>query len=225
MLDVFSFSGASGDTFISELSVLVDLIESPHPKEGEGSKFGALELTGLRALADAHGTDSDAYRTAAAAGRAVLETALSKPDFQLAIVTFSSEGAQTRRQPQQSPLPRPGKPQGPIGSSARCFDSAEACGNATSSCSGHGECVSAKRAGSTCFVCACGTTKSKSNVTEYWVGEQCQKKDVSASFTLIAGTVIALIVLVGGSISLLYSVGNIELPGTLSSTAGPMKRD
>jgi hypothetical protein len=48
---------------------------------------------------------------------------------------------------------------------------------------------------------------------------------VSSDFTLLTGTVLALIVLVAGSISLLYSVGNIELPGTLMSSAGPPKRD
>jgi hypothetical protein len=44
------------------------------------------------------------------------------------------------------------------------------------------------------------------------------------SFTLLAGTVITLLLLVGGSVSLLYSVGNVELPGILTGTAGG-KRD
>jgi hypothetical protein len=175
MLDVFSVSGASGDAFLSELSVLVDFLESPPI---QGGKFAALELTGLRALADAHGRDSETYRTAAETGRAIIESALSSPDVQLAVVSFSPATGVSKRAAQQSPLPPP-KPQEPIRTNVRCFTDAEACGNATSSCSGRGQCVEAKRAGKSCFVCACAATKSEKGTTEHWVGEKCERKDVS----------------------------------------------
>lgn len=44
-------------------------------------------------------------------------------------------------------------------------------------------------------------------------------------FVLLTGTVIALFLFVGGSIALLYSIGNDELPGTLTGGAPVSKRD
>lgn len=45
-------------------------------------------------------------------------------------------------------------------------------------------------------------------------------------FVLLAGTVVALILLVGGSVALLSAIGSEELPSTLSGgVAGGLKRE
>jgi hypothetical protein len=184
MLDVFSGT-ASGDELLTQMTVLVDFLESPPIASG---KFVALELSGaLRRLVEEHGSASDAYTTAASAVRAILDSALAKPDVRLAVVTYASGERRVERAdgdraqpPPQSPIPRPtSTPASPIYSSKRCFTDADACGNATNACSGHGQCVAAKRAGQTCFVCACSSTKSESGRTTIWAGEQCERKDVS----------------------------------------------
>lgn len=49
---------------------------------------------------------------------------------------------------------------------------------------------------------------------------------VHRQFTLIVGTVIFLVLISVGSISLLYTIGSQELPGTLiGGLGGPSKRE
>ncbi|KAJ7075831.1 hypothetical protein C8R43DRAFT_1054067 [Mycena crocata] len=127
----------------------------------------------------------------------------------------------------QAPFPRP-PPQSPIGSISTCHTTLDACSNATSSCSGRGECSGATKSGRTCFVCSCGTTRTGSGnqvKTETWVGESCERKDISAPFVLLTGTTIVLLLVIAGSVSLLYTVGNIELPSVLMGGAVNAKKD
>jgi hypothetical protein len=44
-------------------------------------------------------------------------------------------------------------------------------------------------------------------------------------FVLLAGTVIALLIFIGGSVSLLYTIGNQELPNVLTGGVAGSKRD
>jgi len=100
--------------------------------------------------------------------------------------------------------------------------------NSTSTCSGRGKCVEASKAGRTCFVCNCGkTTTGEGNKikTDYWAGESCERKDISGPFVLLSGTVIVMVLLIVGSISLLYGVGDHPLPSTLLATAVNVKKD
>jgi len=88
--------------------------------------------------------------------------------------------------------------------------------------------VQATKAGRSCFVCTCSVTKTGQGnrvKTEKWVGESCERLDVSGPFVLITGTVVAMILIVVGSVSLLYSVGNIELPSTLMGNAVVARKD
>jgi hypothetical protein len=160
--------------------------------------------------------------------RAVLESALSKPNINLALLTFSPSKTLHRRQaqpPQQSPLPPPSPiPQQPIGGVSTCFTSVDICTNSTNSCSGRGDCLQASKAGKTCFVCTCSKTTDKGK-TQTWVGDACERKDISGPFVLLAGSTVALILLIAGSLSLLAGIGSEKLPSTLTGGAVSGKKE
>ncbi|EJD02613.1 uncharacterized protein FOMMEDRAFT_146521 [Fomitiporia mediterranea MF3/22] len=227
LIDVFTAHPSEAtELFFSETSQLVAFVESE-----ETDSFGAFSLKGISQLLDVYGRDSELYQLAAETTRAIIESALSKPSFALAILTYPTVPTQVhaaRQQPPQSPLPpyATPSPQLPIGGVSTCHASADACGNATSSCSGHGACVEAHKAGRTCFVCACAPTRDDAGRVQEWAGDACERKDVSSSFVLITGTVIGIILVIFGSVSLLYTVGNQELPSTLvAGASGHVKRD
>ncbi|GLB37403.1 putative protein with domain of unknown function (DUF3844) [Lyophyllum shimeji] len=202
-------------------------------QSAETPAFAALELTKLADLRQMYGSTGHEYAEAADEVRNFLAQAYENPDsLHIALLTFSSAAPPlVKREPQasQSPLPPShAPPHEPIGSISTCFTSRDSCKNATNTCSGRGQCVKATKAGRTCFVCACGVLKTGEGPkvkTERWAGERCERKDVSAPFTLLTGTAIVMIVLVFGSISLLSSVGDTELPSTLLATAVHVKKD
>ncbi|KAG6873451.1 hypothetical protein C0995_015540 [Termitomyces sp. Mi166 len=204
-------------------------------ESAETPSFAALEMTKLSDLRRIYGSNSSEYHVAAEGLREVILEACNRPDtFSLAILTFSTPVSSfgkrdTQPQASQSPLvPSHPPPQEPIGAISTCFTSAAACINSTDSCSGRGQCLEATKSGRTCYVCTCGVTRSGEgpNVkTDVWVGQSCEKKDVSGPFVLLTGTVIVLLVLVFGSVSLLSTVGNVELPSVLLATAVGVKKD
>jgi hypothetical protein len=140
----------------------------------------------------------------------------------------------------QAPFPFP-PGNAPIFSSSTCYTSADTCRNGTTECSGRGQCISVKKGMRECFVCQCARTKDAKNRTEYWSGSSCQNKDVSTcvpasypfssthkncrAFTLIAGTSIAIVLVIVFAISLLYSVGTQELPNVLTGGIVHAKHD
>ncbi|KAH9963894.1 hypothetical protein BC827DRAFT_1128499 [Russula dissimulans] len=222
LLDIMKVSPPT-ETFISDLSALASFLESD---DLSSDRFGAFRMTGLRTIADAYGRESEQYRTAAASLAAALRSALTKPHLNVAIFTYPetrvSAGGVERRQDQdqdqdQSPLPPP-VPVPPVDSDALCFASEEVCSNSTDSCTGHGVCAQAIRAGRTCFACVCEATKDSNGQTQYWAGSKCERKDVSGPFVLITGTVITLLLIVVGSIALLSGVGSQPLPSVLTSS-------
>ncbi|KAJ7665716.1 hypothetical protein B0H17DRAFT_1019207 [Mycena rosella] len=212
--------------YTAELDSLVSFFDG-----AQGASFAAAELSGLATMRTTHGADSDEYRTTLAATRKVLDYAIAH-DIRVALLTFSPvTHTELKRAPapqlSQAPFPRP-PPQSPIGSVSTCHTTLDACSNATSSCSGRGECAAASKSGRTCFVCSCGTTRTgegRTLKTATWVGESCERKDISGPFVLLAGTTIVLLLVIAGSISLLYSVGNIELPSVLMGGAVNAKKD
>ncbi|KAI0759839.1 hypothetical protein BD413DRAFT_595037 [Trametes elegans] len=216
ILDVFSVPTAEGQSALEELYSLMTFVDGD---ELPADRFGAFDLSRLDDLREAFGKESEQYRTAVQAASAVLQRVLERGDIKLAIVTVPSvwSSHHKRQQPPQSPLPPPlPRPAEPIDSISTCYTSADVCSNATSACSGHGECVQATKAGKTCFVCACGTTKDTKGRKEQWAGSACERKDVSGPFVLLAGTAITLLLLVGGSVGLLTAVGDQKLPSTLT---------
>ncbi|KAJ6629442.1 hypothetical protein B0H10DRAFT_1987145 [Mycena sp. CBHHK59/15] len=212
--------------YIAEMESLMGFFDN-----AQDASFAALELSGLANIRSTHGVDSDDYRASLDATRKVLEYAVDH-SIHVALLTFlppSHTDAKRAPAPQlsQAPFPRP-PPQSPIGSVSTCHMTLDACNNATSTCSGRGECLAATKLGRTCFVCSCGSTQTGSGrqvKTETWVGESCERKDVSGPFVLLAGTTIVLSIVIVMSVSLLYTVGNIELPSVLMGGAVHAKKD
>ncbi|KAJ7282698.1 hypothetical protein C8J57DRAFT_1296204 [Mycena rebaudengoi] len=212
--------------YTEELQSLASFLETT-----PDSAFAALELSGLATIRTRDGIDSAAYQEVADATRTLLERAMDA-NARVALLTFDpSLHTAAKRAPgpqaSQAPFPRP-PPQSPIGSISTCHATLDACTNSTSSCSGRGECASATKSGRTCFVCSCGTTTTGTGnkvSTERWVGESCERKDISGPFVLLAGTTIGLLLVIFMSVSLLYSVGGVELPSVLMGGAVHPKKD
>jgi len=178
-LDIFSVSSSATETFISETSALSEFLDTD---VSSTDKFAAFELKGLSYIAETYGRSSEQYQLAARTTRAVLESALSKSNINLALLTFSASTPPSKRrvQPPQSPFPPPSPiPQQPISGVSTCFLSEDICTNSTDSCSGRGECLQASKAGRTCFVCACNKTTTPDGKTQTWVGDACERKDIS----------------------------------------------
>jgi hypothetical protein len=173
LLDIFTVSSVATRTFLSEISALLDFVESGPTSD----KFGAFELKGLGEIQRAFGSGSEQYRIAADSLRAVIQGAIAKGSINLALLTHAHHSHE-KREPQQSPIPSPFQNR-PIPSTSTCYDSQEACEDKTSSCSEHGQCVEVSKAGRTCFVCGCSATKDSMGRTENWAGEACERKDVS----------------------------------------------
>ncbi|KAK0476825.1 hypothetical protein IW261DRAFT_1490249 [Armillaria novae-zelandiae] len=203
--------------------------------KAEDSDFAALDLSGLAAVRKTYGSGSEEFTQAASTIRAFLERGLDRDRVQLAILTYTPPPTLSYSKRQSSPLqsqipfpPDHAPPQEPIGSVSTCFATEDTCNEETSTCSGRGQCVQATKAGKTCYVCACGvTTTGEGNKvkTQAWVGESCERRDVSGPFVLLAGTVIVIILLGVGSVSLLFHVGNQELPSTLMGGAVNSKKE
>lgn len=174
LLDIINVSPPT-ETFVSELSALVAFLESD---DLSWDRFGAFRITGLRTIADAYGRQSEQYTTAAASLAAALRSALGKPHLDMVIFTYPEMHAGVEKRQNQSPLPSP-VPVPPIGSGVLCFTSEELCSKSTDSCSGHGLCMEANKAGRKCFTCACEATKDSNGRTQYWAGSKCERKDVS----------------------------------------------
>ncbi|KAL4249044.1 Archenteron Induction-Related [Abortiporus biennis] len=214
--------------FKEELGALLNYYDSE-----DDEKFGAFSITSLSQLADRYGMDSTPYSTAAFTF-AVFVKSLAEKGVNMVIVSYPEPTLNTltkRQQPPQSPLPPSlPKPAEPISAISTCFTSETTCTESTNSCSGHGKCVAASKAGRTCYVCACSSTRSTDgqgkNKTHSWAGTSCEREDVSSEFVLLAGSAIALILLVVGSVTLLAGVGGQELPSTLTGGAvGASKKD
>ncbi|KAK4160172.1 hypothetical protein QBC43DRAFT_118499 [Cladorrhinum sp. PSN259] len=111
-----------------------------------------------------------------------------------------------------------------------CYQTLSACTNATDSCSGHGECTNKygkddEEGIKACFTCKCMATvvsrgdeaNGKGKKTIHWGGNACQKKDISVQFWLLAGFTIFIIGAVSFAITLLFNVGQEELPGVIGA--------
>jgi len=213
----------------------------------EEPAFAAIDLSSLR-LSQAKEELSDIAHEL----RSFLAQIAQDDRYNLAILTYATPSSTSfaKRHENlegQEPLPSTAPPQLPIGGISTCFASLNACNDGTTSCSGRGQCVKASKAGRTCFVCTCGVTKTgegKDLKTEYWAGEKCERKDISryyscrqllvsimtnpyfaSEFVLLSGTVLVIVFLIAGSISLLYTIGDQPLPSTLLATAVHAKKE
>lgn len=165
---------------LNAIDSLVTFFES-----AETPSFAAVELQRLSDLRESYGVMSEEYTEAADKTRAFLQRVYDS-NINLALLTYSSSSnLHAKRQPQasQSPLPPNGPPpQEPIGSVSTCFATADACTDGTNSCSERGQCISASKSGRTCYICSCDVTKTGEGSkvkTDTWVGQSCERKDVS----------------------------------------------
>ena len=170
---------SSRDIHPKAIQSLVSFFDS-----AESPAFASLDLSTLHDIRQTHGSSSDEYIQVADTLRAYLEQILDDSNFNLAIITLpppSTSSLFKRQAPAPSSTPSP-TPQQPIGSISACFTTLDVCNNSTSSCSGRGTCVQASKAGRTCFVCSCGVTKTGEGnkvKTVTWVGQSCERQDVS----------------------------------------------
>jgi len=225
----FAATSPAAEAFMSEFSALTEFGEGV--RDVSDTAFGAFVVHSLPGLKAEFGHDSEEYKTAVLA----LKAALTTPAMQssnLALILLNSEPSHPRRettyhaaaQSSQAPFPAFPPSNAPIYSHSVCHRTAESCVKGTSECSGRGQCVFVKKGPKSCFVCQCAVTKDSKDRTEYWSGSACQTQDVSTGFTLLAGTAIAITLLIGLTISLLMGIGAEELPSVLVGGAFP-KRD
>ena len=189
LLDMFSAPTEANQEFLTSAAALVEFLDRQASRSTKASgssngyaSFGAFEISGLKELARQYGTDSNSYKSAVTILQTIIFSAMSREDLHLAVLTFAPETyTRVKRQDEddpQSPFPIPtAHPAEPIGPT--CFQSVDACSNATDACSGHGECVRATKAGRTCYVCACSATVDDDGRKEDWAGAACERKDVS----------------------------------------------
>lgn len=182
LLDIFSAPTQANRKFITSVVSLVDYLDAKSTSDSGYENFAAFELNGLSDLAAQYGEDSESYQTAVKTLQAVFTSAMTHPDLKFAVLTFvPATLAWTRAddEPQTPMNPPAAPPAAPISAISGCFTSSDACGNATDSCSGHGECVAATKLGRTCYVCACGVTVDDKGRKEDWAGRACERKDIS----------------------------------------------
>ncbi|KAI6037590.1 hypothetical protein EDC04DRAFT_2127046 [Pisolithus marmoratus] len=220
-LDTFSSPTPVNEVFLAEFSTLTDYIEA------NVDRFAGLQLTSIPQLAVSYGRESQSYQLAAGAVRSAIEAALSDRSVRFALLTYTPRSPQKRTPQfsQQSPAPSNAQ-QTSTRQPTVCYASEYACLNETNACSGHGSCLSTTSQQGECFVCFCETSKSESGQTQVWVGDVCERQDVSSQFVLLVGTAATLFLLMGGSISLLYAVGSQEFPSILTGgIAGALRKE
>jgi len=111
-----------------------------------------------------------------------------------------------------------------------CYASYSLCMNETGNCSDHGKCSNKygkddEEGNKACFACRCLSTtvtrgdedKANGMKTIHWGGNACQKEDISVQFWLLAGFTILIVGAVTFAISLLFNVGQEELPGVIGA--------
>ncbi|KDN38729.1 hypothetical protein RSAG8_09279, partial [Rhizoctonia solani AG-8 WAC10335] len=222
IIETFKVPGKSAALFLDEIMSIQYFRHGSWARSTEVPKFATFEITALDLLAEEYGRDSEQYRKAVDVIEWLSILGWHEGEIYSLIVTPKTEPAdhsyhQSRNlvAPIERRAPAPGSM--PIYS---CFKSAETCANTTSACSGRGSCIPVSRAGRTCYTCKCEPSRSQDGMTTtHWAGQQCERKDVSSAFVLLVGTVFGVLVVAFGSISLLYSVGDEKLPGTLTGGA------
>lgn len=91
-----------------------------------------------------------------------------------------------------------------------CFKSASACKNATSKCSGNGQCTLGE---DSCFTCQCKSSA--------FVGESCQYVNSVADFQLLFWTAVLLIVITSSVVVCVYQSGNMVDGGIIMAQSLP----
>ena len=173
VLDMFLSPTAANEAFLAEMTTLTDYIEAPATID----RFAGIQLASIHQLATAYGPESEQYQLATQAVRSTIEAALSDKSIRLALVTYQPSPVLKRSAQLHGSLPL--KTRQTLSRPGVCYASESACLNGTNACSGHGSCVNTMREGNECFACACMATKSDSGTTQTWVGQSCERQDIS----------------------------------------------
>ncbi|KAG8958617.1 hypothetical protein FRC03_008956 [Tulasnella sp. 419] len=227
LLDLFDMASHAASMFVDELGRMLELVDGEDEPDEGSDQFSAFQVNGLAEIQKEHGRDSEEYATAARS----MEAFFSNPSLQsrqVAIIVVPSEKTSHSRRSAESETILSTNSNKIVFSVSTCYKDNNTCVEATSGCSGHGSCNQVTKAGKSCFTCSCAVTEDSKGRKQHWAGLSCEKKDISTSFTLLAGSTIFLILLIGFSISLLYSIGEEALPSTLTAAASAphgIKRD
>ncbi|KAL7943058.1 hypothetical protein V8C42DRAFT_347036 [Trichoderma barbatum] len=122
-------------------------------------------------------------------------------------------------------------PAGPI---PACFDSLDSCISKTGNCSHQGQCLDkyaskdadtlASGRAPVCFACHCLSTRTEDNgPLTHWAGPTCAKKDISVPFWLFAGFTLLMLGTISLAVTMLYSVGDEQLPGVIGAGVSKSK--
>ncbi|CCO29418.1 putative protein C1709,03 [Rhizoctonia solani AG-1 IB] len=183
IIQTFKVPGKSAALFLDEIMAIQYFRHGSWSKSTETPNFATFEITALDLLGEEYGRDSEQYRKAVDVIEWLSILGWHEGETYSLIVTPKTEPEghsyhQIRGAVSSIERRAPVSGSVPIYS---CFKSADSCGNATSSCSGRGSCVSVSRAGRTCYTCKCEPSRSKDGMTTtYWAGQQCERKDVSS---------------------------------------------
>ncbi|KAH8701162.1 hypothetical protein BGW36DRAFT_375697 [Talaromyces proteolyticus] len=109
-----------------------------------------------------------------------------------------------------------------------CYKSNNSCVAGTDNCSGHGTCsLKSTSKDDGCYTCKCKQTQVEnaggSVRTVSWGGSACQKEDISVPFFLLASITVLAILAIGAGISMLFSVGQQELPSVINAGVSSVK--
>ncbi|WVR07049.1 hypothetical protein IAU60_004088 [Kwoniella sp. DSM 27419] len=209
--DVFDMAGTKAASLLGhELSCLTALADSI-PWIHHGSyPWEAISISGFNGVQ----RGDEVWETGRQGVKAGLESMTSPGSPPLLVIVRPSQ-YQKRQLVSRAPPSTLAKRDD--GLAQACYESEQACNDATE-CNGRGSCsVRGKTADGECWGCKCKNG---------FAGVECQKDDCSTPFIIIVFSTVLLVVLAGGSIALLSSIGDTKLPSTLTlAIGGSMKHD
>ncbi|WVN88241.1 uncharacterized protein L203_103442 [Cryptococcus depauperatus CBS 7841] len=209
-LDIFNLAGNAAQALSQELSCYIALVESlPWVEQTGKHSWETVSITGLRNVK----RNSEIWETGRKIVQAGLETMTTpnSPPLLLVVRPASSKRIISRAAPTTLAF------RANTTLAGSCYASNETCLEMTD-CNGRGVCALASRNGEKeCWSCKCRSG---------YAGVECQKDDYSMPFILLVFSTLLLLGIAGGSIALLYTIGETKLPSTLTlAVGGVMKHD
>ncbi|ODO08815.1 hypothetical protein L198_00548 [Cryptococcus wingfieldii CBS 7118] len=210
--DLWNLAGTKASEVLSqELAGLTALTDSLSLTSRDGSyPWEAARITGLRSAQK----NGEAWETGRQIIQAGLESMTSPGSPPLLLII---RPASSKRIISRSTIPLTSLTvKSNTTLAAACYTSNETCSEATS-CNGRGACaLKSAQDGTECWGCKCRGG---------YAGVECQKDDYSTSFIILIFSTLLLLGLAGGSIALLYTIGETKLPSTLTLAVGGSKRN
>lgn len=232
---LFDISQKTDRFFMSEALALSSLIDELKNQRDLTANLRAFAVFGsLNYISRRYGIQSTKYKTACSIMVEKLQDWAAIGKFHFALISDNSISMTDALHKRQIDFDDESnfedeeminsRPSGNIWPLGTCYPNEASCGNHTNGCSGHGHC-SPYMGDDTCWTCACtptvNTTEDGGILTTVWVGESCQKQDISLQFQLFFWFLVASIFTLVWAIKLLYRVGQEDMGGILTSTVSP----